>query len=83
MTERLDSPVSRQLDALAVNYDWVEIPLDPDKKPVRSLEELLIQTKSCAVCCFGPVPTVLCCWRWPAAVGPIGECCANILMSAA
>jgi len=41
MTEPLDSPVTRQLDELAVNYDRVEIPLDPDKKPVRSLEELL------------------------------------------
>lgn len=41
MAEPLDSPVTRQLDALAVNYDVIEIPLDPDKKPVRSLEELL------------------------------------------
>ena len=41
MMENLDSPVTRQLDALGVNYEAIEIPLDPDKKPVRSLEEVL------------------------------------------
>ena len=41
MTENLDSPVTRQLHALGINYELIEIPLDPDKKPVRSLEELL------------------------------------------
>jgi len=41
MTENLDSPVTRQLHALGVNYESIEIPLDPDKKPVRSLEEVL------------------------------------------
>ncbi|MBN2701530.1 MAG: aminoacyl-tRNA deacylase [Methylohalobius sp. ZOD2] len=41
MTDTLDSPVTRCLDALGIGYDWVEIPLDPDKKPIRSLEELL------------------------------------------
>ena len=41
MTENLDSPVTRQLDALGVNYEAIEIPIDPDKKPVRSLEEVL------------------------------------------
>lgn len=41
MTENLDSPVTRRLDALGVRYEAIEIPLDPDKKPVRSLEELL------------------------------------------
>jgi Cys-tRNA(Pro)/Cys-tRNA(Cys) deacylase len=41
MTEHLDSPVTRQLHELGVNYEAIGIPLDPDKKPVRSLEELL------------------------------------------
>lgn len=41
MTENLDSPVTRQLQTLGVEYDVIIIPLDPDKKPVRSLEELL------------------------------------------
>ena len=41
MAENLDSPVTRQLHALGVNYKAIEISLDPDKKPVRSLEELL------------------------------------------
>lgn len=41
MSENLDSPVTRQLHALGVNFEAIEIPLDPDKKPVRSLEELL------------------------------------------
>jgi len=41
MAENLDSPVNRQLHALGVNYEAIGIPLDPDKKPVRSLEELL------------------------------------------
>ena len=41
MAEILDSPVTRQLHAHGINYEQIEIPLDPDKKPVRSLEELL------------------------------------------
>jgi Cys-tRNA(Pro)/Cys-tRNA(Cys) deacylase len=41
MADNLDSPVTRQLHALGVNYETIGIPLDPDKKPVRSLEELL------------------------------------------
>jgi Cys-tRNA(Pro)/Cys-tRNA(Cys) deacylase len=41
MAEHLDSPVTRQLHALGVNYETIEILLDPDKKPVQSLEELL------------------------------------------
>ncbi len=41
MTVTLDSPVTLHLQALGVQYDLIEIPLDPDKKPVRSLEELL------------------------------------------
>lgn len=41
MTENLDSPVTRQLQALGIAYEVIAIPLDPDKKPVRSLEELL------------------------------------------
>jgi len=41
MTDNLDSPVTRQLQALGIDYEVIVIPLDPDKKPVRSLEELL------------------------------------------
>jgi len=41
MIETLDSPVTRQLQALGIDYEIIGIPLDPDKKPVRSLEELL------------------------------------------
>lgn len=41
MSDHLNSPVTSQLDALKICYELVEIPLNPDKKPVRSLEELL------------------------------------------
>ena len=41
MTESFDSPVAQYLAGLGVSYELIEIPLDPDKKPVRSLEELL------------------------------------------
>lgn len=42
MYDHLDSPVTRQLQALGIHSESIEIPLDPDKKPVRSLEELLL-----------------------------------------
>ncbi len=35
------SPVSELLDRLNIAYQWVEIPLDPDRKPIRTLEELI------------------------------------------
>jgi len=35
------SPVSELLDRLNIAYKWVEIPLDPDRKPIRTLEELM------------------------------------------
>jgi len=41
MTEQIASPVSRWLDRLGISYRWIEIPLDPDRKPIRSLEELV------------------------------------------
>ncbi|MGR9043784.1 MAG: aminoacyl-tRNA deacylase [Gammaproteobacteria bacterium] len=41
MTERLDSPVTRYLDQFEIAYGVIEIPLDPDRKPIRSLEDLL------------------------------------------
>lgn len=41
MTERLDSSVTRYLDQFGVAYGVIEIPLDSDRKPVRSLEDLL------------------------------------------
>ncbi|HHJ38975.1 MAG: hypothetical protein AXA67_10855 [Methylothermaceae bacteria B42] len=41
MTEQLSSPVTQLLEQWGIAYEWVEIPLDPDKKPVRSLEELV------------------------------------------
>lgn len=41
MAEHFDSPVTLQLEALRVNYALIEIPLDPGRKPVRSLEEQL------------------------------------------
>jgi Cys-tRNA(Pro)/Cys-tRNA(Cys) deacylase len=41
MTEYFDSPVTLQLNALGINYELIAIPLDPDKKPIRSLEALL------------------------------------------
>lgn len=41
MVAAFDSPVTRQLDELGVDYRVIEIPLDADKKPVRALEELL------------------------------------------
>ncbi|WP_031435224.1 aminoacyl-tRNA deacylase [Methylomarinum vadi] len=41
MTEQLNSPVTRLLDAHAIEYGLIEIPLDPERKPVRSLEQLM------------------------------------------
>ncbi len=41
MTEQMSSPVSELLDQLGIEYQWIEIPLDPDRKPIRSLEELV------------------------------------------
>lgn len=41
MTEHFESPVTKRLDELKIRYDLIEIPLDPDRKPIRSLEELL------------------------------------------
>lgn len=43
MADALDSPVTRRLDALGIGYQVIVIPLDPDKKPVRSLEALLTE----------------------------------------
>lgn len=42
MTDQLSSPVTRYLDECQIHYAWIEIPLDPDKKPVRSLEDVLL-----------------------------------------
>lgn len=42
MTDQLESSVSRLFDELGIEYEWIEIPLDPDRKPVRSLEEVLV-----------------------------------------
>ncbi len=42
MIEQLSSPITRHLDECQIHYEWMEIPLDPDKKPVRSLEDMLL-----------------------------------------
>lgn len=41
MTNPIQSPVTQLLDQQGVAYDIIEIPLSEDKKPIRSLEELL------------------------------------------
>ncbi|BCX81292.1 Cys-tRNA(Pro)/Cys-tRNA(Cys) deacylase [Methylomarinovum caldicuralii] len=37
----VSSPVSELLEREGIAYEWVEIPLDPERKPIRSLEELV------------------------------------------
>lgn len=41
MSANLDSPVTRLLNQQNIAYTAIEIPLSEDKKPIRSLEELL------------------------------------------
>jgi Cys-tRNA(Pro)/Cys-tRNA(Cys) deacylase len=41
MRSSLGSPVSRSLEELGIKYQVIEIPLDPERKPIRSLEEIL------------------------------------------
>lgn len=41
MSANLDSPVTRLLNQQNIAYTVIEIPLSEDKKPIRSLEELL------------------------------------------
>lgn len=41
MTETVESPVTRLLNELNIAYLTIAIPLDPDQKPIRSLEQLL------------------------------------------
>lgn len=38
---RPSSAVSELLQREGITHEWVEIPLDPERKPIRSLEELL------------------------------------------
>jgi hypothetical protein len=63
MTENLDSPVTRQLHALEVNYEATRYRSIPTKKPSGLSKNCLqdkagIPTELCAACCFAPVPTV-------------------------
>ncbi len=41
MSSFINSPVTDLLQSQGVDFEWIEIPLSEDKKPVRSLEELL------------------------------------------
>jgi len=41
MSTAIQSPVTQLLEQQAVAFDVIEIPLSEDKKPIRSLEELL------------------------------------------
>jgi prolyl-tRNA editing enzyme YbaK/EbsC (Cys-tRNA(Pro) deacylase) len=43
MENKITSPVSDLLQSQGVVFEWIEIPLSADKKPVRHLEELLIE----------------------------------------
>jgi Cys-tRNA(Pro) deacylase len=43
MESKTTSPVSDLLQSQGIAFEWVEIPLSADKKPVRHLEELLIE----------------------------------------
>lgn len=39
--EQVQSPVADFLASLGIGYEWIEIPLTADQKPVRSLEDLV------------------------------------------
>ncbi len=41
MTDQISSPVSELFDRLGISYQWIDIPLDPERKPIRTLEELV------------------------------------------
>lgn len=41
MSDAIESPVIQLLQQHAISFDLIEIPLREDKKPIRSLEELL------------------------------------------
>ncbi len=41
MNASVGSPVSERLESLGISFEWVEIPLDPERKPIRSLEEVM------------------------------------------
>jgi len=41
MSNAIQSPVTQLLEQQAIHFDVIEIPLSEDKKPIRSLEELL------------------------------------------
>ncbi len=41
MSTSVSSPVSEHLESLGISFEWVEIPLDPERKPIRSLEEVM------------------------------------------
>ncbi|RME33536.1 MAG: hypothetical protein D6786_07395 [Gammaproteobacteria bacterium] len=41
MTTNLTSPVSARLEAIGIPFEWIGIPLDPERKPIRSLEDLM------------------------------------------
>lgn len=38
---QVSSPVSELLEREGISFEWVEIPLDPERKPIRTLEELV------------------------------------------
>ena len=42
MTNAINSPVTRLLQEQGIAFDVIEIPLSEDKKPIRNLEELLL-----------------------------------------
>lgn len=41
MSTQISSPVTQLLESLSIPYEVIDIPLSEDKKPIRSLEELL------------------------------------------
>ena len=41
MTDIVDSPVSALLQSRGIAFEQILIPLSPDKKPIRALEEIL------------------------------------------
>ena len=42
MTNAITSPVTNLLQEQGIAFDVIEIPLSEDKKPIRNLEELLL-----------------------------------------
>ena len=60
MTDIVSSPVSTLLHNRNIPFEQIVIPLSPDKKPIRALEEILgglviCPVRWCAASCSAPI----------------------------